>query len=193
MCVCLFRGQRSCWTRSTEESAELCPTYRQRNSFLSSGWKTVYRPNRRVTSRIPNFVLRVCVCVCSREKTAYQFAQLSFELLQEGLSMERLYLLLQELQTAAHRSVALSRLFWKVSVASVCVALAAPSPCTIWMHWCEDLLRCGVCFSVQGCLCLPGSDSGGISARRSERTWSLHSRSAPVSFRAPCVCVCGSV
>ncbi|XP_056878260.1 uncharacterized protein C12orf56 homolog isoform X1 [Takifugu flavidus] len=51
--------------------------------------------------------------VVSRERTAHLLAQLSCELLQEGVSVERLYLLLQELRTAAHRSAALCRLFWK--------------------------------------------------------------------------------
>ncbi|XP_070847625.1 uncharacterized protein C12orf56-like isoform X3 [Chaetodon trifascialis] len=49
----------------------------------------------------------------SWERTAHLFAQLSSELLQEGISVESLYLLLQELRTAAHRNVALRRLFWR--------------------------------------------------------------------------------
>ncbi|XP_068162715.1 uncharacterized protein C12orf56 homolog [Antennarius striatus] len=49
----------------------------------------------------------------SWERTANLFAQLSSELLREGLGVESLYLLLQELRTAAHRNVALCRLFWR--------------------------------------------------------------------------------
>lgn len=56
--------------------------------------------------------------VCSWERTAHRFAQLSSELLQEQISMEGVYLLLQELRTAAHRQVALCRLFWKVTTAA---------------------------------------------------------------------------
>lgn len=51
----------------------------------------------------------------SWERTAHRFAQLSSELLQEQISVEGVYLLLQELRTAAHRQVALCRLFWRVS------------------------------------------------------------------------------
>uniref|UniRef100_A0A3Q3W597 Uncharacterized protein n=1 Tax=Mola mola TaxID=94237 RepID=A0A3Q3W597_MOLML len=57
----------------------------------------------------------------SRERTAHLFAQLSSELLQEGISVERLYLLLQELRTAAHCNVTLRRLFWRSS--ELCVFL----------------------------------------------------------------------
>ncbi|KAM4711531.1 uncharacterized protein C12orf56 homolog isoform 2-T2 [Anableps anableps] len=51
----------------------------------------------------------------SAERTAHLFSQLSSELLQDGLGVENLYLLLQELRTAAHRSVTLRRLFWRSS------------------------------------------------------------------------------
>ncbi|XP_071357754.1 uncharacterized protein C12orf56 homolog isoform X2 [Trachinotus anak] len=51
----------------------------------------------------------------SWERTAHLFGQLSSELLQDGISVESLYLLLQELRTAAHRNVALRRLFWRTS------------------------------------------------------------------------------
>ncbi|XP_073336520.1 uncharacterized protein C12orf56 homolog [Pagrus major] len=57
----------------------------------------------------------------SWERTAHLFAQLSSELLQEGISVESLYLLLQELRTAAHRNVTLRRLFWRSG--EVCVFL----------------------------------------------------------------------
>ncbi|KAK5849039.1 hypothetical protein PBY51_008714 [Eleginops maclovinus] len=49
----------------------------------------------------------------SWERTAHLFAQLSSELLQEGIGEESLYLLLQELSTAAHRNIALRQLFWR--------------------------------------------------------------------------------
>ncbi|XP_015239423.1 PREDICTED: uncharacterized protein C12orf56 homolog [Cyprinodon variegatus] len=49
----------------------------------------------------------------SEERTAHLFAQLSAELLQDGISLENTYLLLQELKTAAHRNVALRRHFWR--------------------------------------------------------------------------------
>jgi len=48
------------------------------------------------------------------ERTAHLFGQLSSELLQDGISTESLYLLLQELRTAAHRYIPLRRLFWRV-------------------------------------------------------------------------------
>ncbi|XP_062415378.1 uncharacterized protein C12orf56 homolog isoform X3 [Pungitius pungitius] len=51
----------------------------------------------------------------SWERTAHLFGQLSCELLQEGISVENLYLLLQELRTAAQRDVTLRRLFWNSS------------------------------------------------------------------------------
>ncbi|KAM3858891.1 uncharacterized protein C12orf56 homolog [Diretmus argenteus] len=60
-------------------------------------------------------------CVRSWERTALLFHQLSAELLQEGISLESLYLLLQELSTAAHRNVTLRKLFWKSS--EMCVFL----------------------------------------------------------------------
>uniref|UniRef100_H3D571 Uncharacterized protein n=1 Tax=Tetraodon nigroviridis TaxID=99883 RepID=H3D571_TETNG len=56
-----------------------------------------------------------------REKTAQVFARLSSALLQEGVGVERLHLLLQQLRRAAHRNLALSRLFWKSR--DVCVFL----------------------------------------------------------------------
>lgn len=52
--------------------------------------------------------------VCSWEQTAYLFVQLSSEHLQDGIGVESLYLLVQELQTATHRSITLHRLFWRV-------------------------------------------------------------------------------
>ncbi|KAM3587458.1 uncharacterized protein V6R79_006060 [Siganus canaliculatus] len=57
----------------------------------------------------------------SWERTSQLFAQLSSELLQDDVDLETLYLLLQELRTAAHRNVMLSRLFWRSS--EVCVFL----------------------------------------------------------------------
>uniref|UniRef100_A0AAV2IW99 Uncharacterized protein n=1 Tax=Knipowitschia caucasica TaxID=637954 RepID=A0AAV2IW99_KNICA len=49
----------------------------------------------------------------SWEQTAHLFSQLQTEVLQKGIREERLYLLLQELCTAAHRNITLRRLFWK--------------------------------------------------------------------------------
>ncbi|XP_072233985.1 uncharacterized protein C12orf56 homolog [Leuresthes tenuis] len=57
----------------------------------------------------------------SVERTAHLFGQLSSELLQDGISTESLYLLLQELRTAAHRYIPLRRLFWRSS--EVCAFL----------------------------------------------------------------------
>ncbi|KAM8883728.1 uncharacterized protein C12orf56 homolog isoform 1-T1 [Synchiropus picturatus] len=57
----------------------------------------------------------------SWEKTTCLFNQLSSELLQAGNNVESLYLLLQELKTAAHRDVMLRRLFWRSG--EVCVFL----------------------------------------------------------------------
>ncbi|XP_062373445.1 uncharacterized protein C12orf56 homolog [Sardina pilchardus] len=49
------------------------------------------------------------------ERTAHLFHQLSGEVLKENLSLEDLYILLQELNTAAHRSVTIKKLFWRSS------------------------------------------------------------------------------
>ncbi|KAM4570389.1 uncharacterized protein C12orf56 homolog [Odontesthes bonariensis] len=57
----------------------------------------------------------------SVERTAHLFGQLSSELLQDGISTESLYLLLQELRTSAHRYILLRRLFWRSS--EVCAFL----------------------------------------------------------------------
>ncbi|XP_071370977.1 uncharacterized protein C12orf56 homolog [Centroberyx affinis] len=57
----------------------------------------------------------------SWERTAHLFRQLSAELLQEGLNLESLYLLLQELRTAALRNITLRKLFWRSS--EMCVFL----------------------------------------------------------------------
>ncbi|MEQ2168628.1 hypothetical protein GOODEAATRI_016711, partial [Goodea atripinnis] len=51
----------------------------------------------------------------SWERTAHLFAQLSSELLQDGITEENMYLLLQELRTAAHRNITLRKLFWRTS------------------------------------------------------------------------------
>ncbi|XP_060923808.1 uncharacterized protein C12orf56 homolog, partial [Limanda limanda] len=59
--------------------------------------------------------------IISWERTAHLFAQLTSELLQDGIHEESLYLLLQELNVAAQRNVALRRLFWRSS--ELCVFL----------------------------------------------------------------------
>uniref|UniRef100_A0A3P9QCX9 Uncharacterized protein n=1 Tax=Poecilia reticulata TaxID=8081 RepID=A0A3P9QCX9_POERE len=64
----------------------------------------------------PPFKIHRLFGVCSAERTAHLFAQLSSELLQDGVAVENVYLLLQELRTAAHRSTALRRLFWRTKV-----------------------------------------------------------------------------
>uniref|UniRef100_A0A3P9CGJ4 Uncharacterized protein n=1 Tax=Maylandia zebra TaxID=106582 RepID=A0A3P9CGJ4_9CICH len=73
----------------------------------------------------PLYRRRNCVSLSaaaiSWERTAHLFGQLSSELLQDGSSVESMYLLLQELRTAAHRSVTLRRLFWRSS--EVCTFL----------------------------------------------------------------------
>ncbi|XP_078098764.1 uncharacterized protein C12orf56 homolog [Sander vitreus] len=71
----------------------------------------------------------------SCEQTAHLFGQLSSELLQEGIRVESLYLLLQELRTAAHHNIALRRLFWKSS--EVCVFLVQTLEETL--HGCQSL------------------------------------------------------
>ncbi|XP_070709678.1 uncharacterized protein C12orf56 homolog [Pempheris klunzingeri] len=71
----------------------------------------------------------------SWERTAHLFGQLSSELLQEGISLESLYLLLQELRTAAHRNIALRRLFWRSS--EVCVFLVQTLEESL--HGCQSL------------------------------------------------------
>ncbi|KAI7792131.1 uncharacterized protein C12orf56 homolog [Triplophysa rosa] len=51
----------------------------------------------------------------SWERTCHLFAQLSGELLQEDISLESLYLLLQELHTATYRNPTIKKLFWRSS------------------------------------------------------------------------------
>uniref|UniRef100_A0A3Q1F621 Uncharacterized protein n=1 Tax=Acanthochromis polyacanthus TaxID=80966 RepID=A0A3Q1F621_9TELE len=71
----------------------------------------------------------------SWELTAHLFGQLSSELLQDGISVESLYLLLQELRTAGHRNITLRRLFWKSG--EVCVFLVQTlEDC---LHSCQSL------------------------------------------------------
>ncbi|XP_071357753.1 uncharacterized protein C12orf56 homolog isoform X1 [Trachinotus anak] len=71
----------------------------------------------------------------SWERTAHLFGQLSSELLQDGISVESLYLLLQELRTAAHRNVALRRLFWRSN--EVCVFMVQTLEESL--HGCQSL------------------------------------------------------
>ncbi|XP_042259278.1 uncharacterized protein C12orf56 homolog [Thunnus maccoyii] len=71
----------------------------------------------------------------SWERTAHLFGQLSSELLEDGISMESLYLLLQELRTAAHRNIALRRVFWRSS--EVCVFLVQTLEESL--HGCQSL------------------------------------------------------
>ncbi|XP_020781909.2 uncharacterized protein C12orf56 homolog [Boleophthalmus pectinirostris] len=57
----------------------------------------------------------------SWEQTSHLFSQLQADVLRKGISVESLYLLLQELCTAAHRNMTLRRLFWRSS--ELCVFL----------------------------------------------------------------------
>ncbi|KAK2882947.1 uncharacterized protein C12orf56 homolog isoform X2 [Channa argus] len=57
----------------------------------------------------------------SWERTGHLFSQLSSELLQDEISVETLYLLLQELRTAAQHNITLRRVFWRSS--EVCIFL----------------------------------------------------------------------
>ncbi|KAK9525882.1 hypothetical protein VZT92_016555 [Zoarces viviparus] len=79
----------------------------------------------------------------SWELTAHLFGQLSCELLQEGISVESLYLLLQELRTAAHRHVTLRRLFWRSSELFVFLVQTLEES----LHGCQSLS--GVCTADQ--------------------------------------------
>uniref|UniRef100_A0A3Q3EF87 Si:ch211-258f14.2 n=1 Tax=Labrus bergylta TaxID=56723 RepID=A0A3Q3EF87_9LABR len=93
----LYLHLQSSWNSYIIRSTlSLDPLYRRRCSVLSDS-----TPDKRLPS-------------ISLERTAHLFGQLSAELLQEEISVESLYLLLQELRTAAHRNVALRRLFWRV-------------------------------------------------------------------------------
>ncbi|XP_068573551.1 uncharacterized protein C12orf56 homolog isoform X2 [Cebidichthys violaceus] len=79
----------------------------------------------------------------SWERTAHLFGQLSCELLQEGISVESLYLLLQELRTAAHRDITLRRLFWRSSELFVFLVQTLEES----LHGCQSLS--GVCTADQ--------------------------------------------
>ncbi|XP_054878037.1 uncharacterized protein C12orf56 homolog [Poeciliopsis prolifica] len=84
----LFLHLQSCWNSFIIRSTLLLdPVYRRRSTPTSDS--------------------------ISAERTAHLFAQLSAELLQDGITVEKLYLLLQELRTAAHRNITLRRLFWR--------------------------------------------------------------------------------
>ncbi|KAM9328414.1 uncharacterized protein C12orf56 homolog [Pholidichthys leucotaenia] len=73
--------------------------------------------------------------VISWERTAHLFGQLTSELLQDEISVESLYQLLQELRTAAQRNITLRRLFWRSS--EVCVFLVQTlEDC---LHGCQSL------------------------------------------------------
>ncbi|CAL8242289.1 unnamed protein product [Merluccius merluccius] len=78
-------------------------------------------PYRRRCSTSSHSAPRKRSSTLSWERTAHLFSQLSGEILQGGLQLERLYLLLQELRTAAQRNVALRKLFWRSS--DMCVFL----------------------------------------------------------------------
>ncbi|XP_060885377.1 uncharacterized protein C12orf56 homolog [Labrus mixtus] len=114
----LYLHLQSSWNSYIIRSTlSLDPLYRRRCSVLSDS-----TPDKRLPS-------------ISLERTAHLFGQLSAELLQEEISVESLYLLLQELRTAAHRNVALRRLFWRSS--EVCVFLVQTLEESL--HGCQSL------------------------------------------------------
>ncbi|XP_033470446.1 uncharacterized protein C12orf56 homolog [Epinephelus lanceolatus] len=114
----LYHHLQSSWSSFIIRSTLLLdPLYRRRCSISS-----VSSPGRRLPT-------------ISWERTAHLFGQLTSELLQEGISLESLYLLLQELRTAAHRNIALRRLFWRSS--EVCVFLVQTLEESL--HGCQSL------------------------------------------------------
>ncbi|KAM9334865.1 LOW QUALITY PROTEIN: uncharacterized protein C12orf56 homolog [Symphorus nematophorus] len=122
----LYRGR--CRASSDSSPGKQLPAMRQNSAV------TQYRTVTEAESLIMTH--SVCVwCVCSWERTAYLFGQLTSELLQEGISVESLYLLLQELRNAAHRNVALRKLFWRSS--EVCVFLVETLEESL--HGCQSL------------------------------------------------------
>uniref|UniRef100_A0A3P8UY17 Chromosome 8 C12orf56 homolog n=1 Tax=Cynoglossus semilaevis TaxID=244447 RepID=A0A3P8UY17_CYNSE len=87
---------RSSWSRFVIRSTLLLdPVYRRKCRIYAHSSRRKQRP------------------VLSWERTCQLFNQLSSELLQDQLSVEGLYLLLQELNTAAHRNLTLPTLFWR--------------------------------------------------------------------------------
>uniref|UniRef100_A0A673ALZ4 Si:ch211-258f14.2 n=1 Tax=Sphaeramia orbicularis TaxID=375764 RepID=A0A673ALZ4_9TELE len=100
----LYFHLQSSWNSFIIRSTLLLDPLYRRRYYVSSGTST--------GKQLP---------VISWERTAHLFGQLSAELLQEGLSMESLYLLLQELRTAAHRNITLRKLFWRSS--ELCIFL----------------------------------------------------------------------
>lgn len=180
---CVSRGQLYCWTRSTEEGAELCRTYLLKNDFLLWGWKTAHRPNRIVTHKW--ILTSVCVQqgedsspVCSAQLWAPAGGGQRGEAAPAAAGAEN-----GGWTQHCSEPTLLEGDAQMFVLPSLTLYLVIPGSTGVKMS--SDV----VCFPVQGCLCLPGSDSGGISARLSEHTWLLHIRSAPVSFRL-CVCVC---
>ncbi|XP_030576366.1 LOW QUALITY PROTEIN: uncharacterized protein C12orf56 homolog [Archocentrus centrarchus] len=128
--------RRGCVDRKEEREVELHLYAVSRTSrlyfHLQSSWNSfiirstllldpLYRRRCRASSSAP---------AISWERTAHLFGQLSSELLQDGISVESLYLLLQELRTAAHRNVMLRRLFWRSS-----------EVCTFLVHTLEGCLH----------------------------------------------------
>ncbi|XP_029317978.1 uncharacterized protein C12orf56 homolog isoform X2 [Cottoperca gobio] len=139
--------RRECVSSGAEREAELHLYAVSHTSrlylHLQSSWNSFII---RSTLSLDPLYRRRCSALCdsspgkrlpatSWERTAHLFAQLSSELLQEGISVERLYLLLQELRTAAHRNVALRRLFWRSS--ELCVFLVQTLEESL--HGCQSL------------------------------------------------------
>ncbi|XP_032445291.1 uncharacterized protein C12orf56 homolog isoform X3 [Xiphophorus hellerii] len=108
----LYLHLQSCWNSFVIKSTRLLdPVYRRRSTPSSDS--------------------------ISAERTAHLFAQLSSELLQDGITVENRYLLLQELRTAAHRNVTLRRLFWRSGEAFVFLVQTLEE----CLHGCQSFSR----------------------------------------------------
>ncbi|KAK1790270.1 hypothetical protein P4O66_014185, partial [Electrophorus voltai] len=108
----LYNGKRPiccfCHLRST---LMLDPLYMRKCNMPSSPLPRKQRPSKPSTHTC--WRVRYVSRAASWEQTSQLFCQLSGELLQEHLGVESLYLLLQELCTAAHRDAAIRKLFWR--------------------------------------------------------------------------------
>ncbi|ROL52597.1 hypothetical protein DPX16_7333 [Anabarilius grahami] len=92
----IFLHLQSSWSSYIIRSTlMLDPVYRRRCGISSSS------PQKQKYHKI------------SWERTCHLFSQLSGELLQESISLESLYLLLQELHTATYRNPTIKKLFWR--------------------------------------------------------------------------------
>lgn len=107
--MCCLRDPHWCWGHTP------CP----RNTNTKSG-SNMFMLFALKKKSLPDFLKKhyfKVMCsfpACSWERTCHLFGQLSGELLQDHLSLESLYLLLQELWTAAHHNPTVRTLFWRV-------------------------------------------------------------------------------